>query len=126
MELIRRRSQGDAKAKAIIEALTAALNDDEHVTTLEQQLATQHRLALQLMEQPVQPVPAPVAVSTATPILAPHSTPGLRQVQRRSVGVSALREALQEVEKALAADPELRADIDCRVYRPGAEGDSNP
>lgn len=123
LELIRRRSQGDAKAKAITEALTAALNDDEHVTTLEQQLATQHRLALQLMEQPVQPVPAPVAVSTATPILAPHSTPGLRQVQRRSVGVSALREALQEVEKALAADPELRADIDCRVYRPGAEGD---
>lgn len=121
LELIRARGKTDARAAAIIEAVTAALNDDEHVTALEQQLASQHRMALQLLEQPVQPPAAPVSVSTSTSTQAQTATPapGVRQVQRRSASVSAIREALREVEDALAADPELRADIDCRVYRPG-------
>ena len=126
LELIRPRTKTDAKAAAIIDAVTAALNDDEHVTALDQQLATQHGLALQLLEQPVQPPVAPVSVSTPTsaPAQPAAPAPGVRQVQRRSASVSAIREALREVEEALAADPELRADIDCRVYRPGT-GESN-
>lgn len=124
LDLIRRRSPFDAKAKSIIEAVAAALNADEHVTTLEQQLGAQHRLALQLMEESVQPAPAPVVVATVVPTPAASDAPGVRQVQRRSVGAAAVREALQEVEKALAADPKLRADIDCRLYRPGTAGDS--
>ena len=120
--LIRTRVSTDAKAMAIIDAVTAALNDDEHVTALDQQLAAQHRLALQLLEQPVQPPVAPVnlPVPPSPPIQPTAPAPGDRQVQRRSVSASAIREALREVEEALAADPELRADIDCRVYRPGA------
>lgn len=121
LSLIRARVSTDARAAAIIDAVTSALNDDEHVTALNQQLSAQHRLALQLLEQPVQPPAAPVNVSTPSPSPAQPvaPAPGVRQVQRRSASVSAIRDALREVEEALAADPELRADIDCRVYRPG-------
>jgi hypothetical protein len=88
LDLVRRRAQSDARAKAVTEAMIAALNDDEHVTALEQQLSTQHRLALELMEQPVPSPPAVVVPSTPS-TTAPSSIPGIHQVHRRSVGVSA-------------------------------------
>ena len=116
ISLIRTRAKvADAKAAAIIDAMTAALGDDEHVTSLDQQLDAQHRAALHLLEQPVQ-VPEPTVAKPPAPV---ERTPeaGVRQIQRRSAKASAVREALREVEEALAADPELCADIDCRVYR---------
>jgi hypothetical protein len=125
LELVRRRSQTNTKAKAITDAVGAALNNDEHVTSLEQQLAVQHGLALQFMDEQVQPSPAPGATQPPATAPAPVPTPGMPQFQRRSVSAGGVREAMQEVEKALAADPELRADIDCRVYRLGGDGDPN-
>jgi hypothetical protein len=125
LELIRARIRTDAKAAAIIDAVSAALNDDEHVTALAQQLEAQHRQALQLLQQQVRPPAVPASVPTPPFSLTPAPVPGVRQVHRRSASVSTIREALREVEDALAADPELRADIDCRVYRPGTAGESN-
>lgn len=124
MRLIRTRATTDPKAAAIVEAMAAALGDDEHVTALDQQLATQHKSALQLLEQPVQAPEPPVGKpDTPAPLKpAPVSGAGIRQIQRRSAKVGAVRDALREVEEALAADPELCADIDCRVYRGSKEG----
>jgi hypothetical protein len=123
ISLIRTRTKTDPKASAIIETMAAALGDDEHVTSLDQQLAAQHRLALQLLDVPVQvpepPITKPPAPACAT--AAPVTDSGVRQIQRRSASAGAIREALREVEEALAADPELRADIDCRVYRAASE-----
>jgi hypothetical protein len=127
LNLIRSRTQTDTKAKAIIDAMTAALNDDEHVTRLDQQLAAQHRAALQLLNQPVEPSP-PAVSPVAPPVLPPPkpaAMPGERQFQRKSVGIRSIRESLLEVEQALATDPELRADIECRVYRPDTTGESS-
>lgn len=124
--LIRARIKTDAKAADIIDAVVAALNDDEHVTALDQQLAAQHRQALHLLEQPVQPPAAPIGIATPMPPQMTTREVGVRQVQRRSAGASALREALREVEEALAKDPELRADFDCRIYRPDTKERANP
>ena len=127
LDVIHRRSQTDSKSQIIADAVIAALNDDEHVTSLEQLLTAQHRLALQLIEEPVQPPPSPVVVQPPASKPTPASTPaaGMLQFQRRSASTVAVREVMQQVEQALAADPELRADIECRVYRPGGDGDSN-
>lgn len=127
LDVIHRRSPTDSKSQVIADAMIAALNDDEHVTSLEQLLTAQHQLALQLIEEPVQPPPGAVVVqpTASKPTPAATPAPGMLQFQRRSASAGAIREALQQVEQALAADPELRADIDCRVYRPGADGDPN-
>jgi len=121
--IMRARMEAEPNAAAIIEAMIAALGDDEHVTSLDQQLEAQHRLALHLLEQPVQ-VPAPPVAEPALPGPSPAPGVGVRQFQRRKVKASAVRETLREVEEALAADPDLCADIDCRVYRSSSKGGS--
>ncbi len=128
LSIIRERSRTDTKAAAIVDAMKAALNADEHVIALDAQLVTQHRLALQLLQQPLQPPPTPVSIPIAPAPASPvASTPPQGQGGRRfkglSVSVDAIREALREVEDALAADPQLRADFDCRVYRPDSPED---
>lgn len=124
LKLIRSRTRTDAKAAAIIDAVTSALKDDEHVTALDQQLSAQHQLALQLLQQQPPATDGNLSPSTSDPAQPGTPPPGIHHVQRRSAGAGAIREALREVEEALGADPELRADIDCRVYRPSVEGPS--
>jgi hypothetical protein len=123
LDVIRRRGDADTNGKAIINTLAAALNEDEHVTALDQQLAAQHRLALQLIDRSPPSQPDPVA--PIPPARKPDPVLGERRIERRSAGASSIREALREVEQALAADPELRADIECRVYRPGVVDESD-
>lgn len=119
IDLIRRRADNDTNASAIVDTMRAALGADEHVTALEQALGTQHRLALQSMEQPTTPTP-----TSPAPIVPPPKPRGIRQVRRQAAAIGGIREALREVEQALADDPELRADIDCRLYHPQTSAES--
>lgn len=124
IELMRKRS--DDASRSVIATMTSALQDDEHVTSLEQQLALQHRRALQVLEQAAGAANTPPAPAPTSPPLTPvPATIGLRHVTRTAAGIKDVRAALQEVESVLAEDPGLRVDIECRVYRPGDEGEGS-
>ena len=117
MELI--RQQTSPEATAIIAAVVAALSADEHVSSLDQQLATQHRLALELMARQIKsPSGAPPSSSSPPDSAVRPSRPGTVQISRQSVGAAGVQDAMREIEQALDGNPELRVDIDCRVYHP--------
>jgi hypothetical protein len=107
IEIIRKRENLPGGA-AVVDSMAGALRDDEHVTALHQQLAEQHRRALELLEAPAPPPPAPPP---------PPERPEVRHICKQGIGASGVREVLREVEDALSKDGELRADIDCRVFR---------
>ncbi len=121
LDVIRRRDDADARVKTLVSSLTAALNDDEHVTALDQQLDAQHRLALLMIEQSP---PASTGAAPAAPPHKPDAKSGERRIERRSVGIRSVKEVLKEVEQALADQPELRADIECRIYQPESTDES--
>lgn len=110
--LIRKRTDSDAKA--IVDSMTAALADDEHVTNLGQQLGEQYQRALALMQEAA-PEPAPPQPEPDPP------EPAARLVRHRGATADTARELLHEVEHALAEDPTLRADIECRLYVPDTD-----
>lgn len=107
------RQRRDDAARAIVDSLCAALEDDEHVTGLEQQLSEQYQRALALM-QPSTPLEPSEPPEPPPGTLPPEPT--ARSVRRRGATAHAARELLQEIERALADDPALRADIECRLY----------
>ena len=121
LDVIRRRDDADGRVKTLVSTLTAALNDDEHVTALDQQLEAQHHLALLMIEQ--SPPPSAV-VAPAAPVHKPDPRTGERRIERRSVGIRSVKEVLEEVEQALLDHPELRADIECRIYQPESSDES--
>lgn len=110
IEIIRKRTPGLSQATAIVDSMAGALRDDEHVTALQQQLAEQHRRALDLLETPQPPPPEP-------PPVAPPGTPEIRHIRKQGATVAGVREVMREVEEILSKDPDLRADIECRVFR---------
>lgn len=111
IELVRKRT-GLPGASGILEAVTSALRDDEHVTALQQQLSEQLRRALELLETPPQPPPPP----------PPPDRPEVKHIRKAGIAASGLREVMREVEEALSKDSELRADIDCRLFKPKDAG----
>lgn len=108
LETFRGQSRTDAPAVAVIEAMVAALSDDEHVTQLDSQLRRQHAAALELIAGTPPPQP---------PQPAPKPSPGERTITRRSADAGALSDVMREVQQALAQDEALRVDIDLRMYR---------
>jgi len=110
IEIIRKRTPGSSQATAIVDSMAGALRDDEHVTALQQQLAEQHRRALDLLEAP--PVLAP-----EPPPVPPPGKPEIRHIRKQGATVAGVREVMREVEEVLSKDPDLRADIECRVFR---------
>ncbi|TVS08255.1 MAG: hypothetical protein EA417_23150 [Gammaproteobacteria bacterium] len=116
IELIRKQAPPRPEATSILSSMAAALRDDEHVTALQEQLTEQHRRALRLLEAPP-PAPPPSAPPTDEVVLPEPTKFQIRQVVKRGVAAAGVREALQEVERLLAEDPQLRADVECRVFR---------
>lgn len=110
IEIIRKRTPESPQATAIVDTMAAALRDDDHVTALQQQLAEQHRRALDLLETPQPPPPEP-------PPVAPPGKPEIRLIRKQGATVAGVREVMREVEEVLSKDPDLRADIECRVFR---------
>lgn len=105
------RQRGGDDAGAIIDSMAAALADDEHVTDLDQQLGEQYQRALALIQKTTQSPGPPEPKAEPEPTKATT-----RSVHRRGATAHAAREVLREVEQALADDPTLRADIECRLY----------
>lgn len=120
VETLMRRTSPDARVLAILETMKNALASDEHAYALSAQLAAQHALALMLVNDPV-PMPIPPIVLVPPVVVPPKPAAGTRQVQRKSVKLAEMRDAIREVEQALNANPKLRVDIDCRVYDPDTE-----
>lgn len=116
IELIRKQASTRPEAESILSSMAAALRDDEHVTALQGQLTEQHRRALRLLEASAPPPPPPDP-PTDEVVLPAASKFQIRQVVKRGVAAAGVREALQEVERLLAEDPQLRADVECRLFR---------
>lgn len=108
IEIIRKRTPESPQATAIVDTMAAALRDDEHVTALQQQLAEQHRRALDLLEAPLPPDPPPPP---------PPDRPEVRNIRKQGMNLAGVKDVMREVEDVLSKDAGLRADIDCRVFR---------
>lgn len=107
----------DMPAVAVSEAMETALSADEHVTQLEGELSRQHGHALKLMAA-VPPPPAPKLVPP------PEKASTGRLVAMRSADAAGVSEVMHEIQKSLAEDPTLRADIECRLYHAQDAGDT--
>jgi hypothetical protein len=106
------RQRKDVKGTdSVVDAITQALGDDEHVTALANQLKEQHHRALQLLTATPLPVPPP----TSTPDM-PAS--GGRAISKRGLRIADARNTFRDVEKALEEDSKLRVDVECRIYKP--------
>lgn len=115
VELIRKRRASDPAAAEIVEAVVAALEADEHVTALASVLSSQHQRALALLDKGITPPPEHVS-----PPPRPPGDKEVRSVQKRGLGASEALKLIEQVEADLRDDPELRVDIDCRVFRAGS------
>jgi hypothetical protein len=106
------RQRKDVKGTdSVVDAITQALGDDEHVTALANQLKEQHHRALQLLTATPPPAPLP----TSTPDM-PAS--GGRAISKRGLRIADARNTFRDVEKALEEDSKLRVDVECRIYKP--------
>lgn len=124
IETLSQRPASDARARPVLDAVKSALQADEHVVALAAQLSVQHEAALALLNEPA-PTPPVIPVPPAP---APQPTPlstGVRQLGKRSVKLAEMREVVREVEQALASNPKLRVDIECRIYDPDADGEAS-
>lgn len=112
LETLRQREQRDQKATGLLDAMAAALVDDEHVTALAPCLKTQHDQALaSLTSTPTEPQPEPEPEPPQ-----PTAPPGARRINKHALNRDGVAQAMQELRKALDEDSTLRADIDCRIY----------
>ncbi len=115
VELIRKRRASDSASAQIVEAVVAALEADEHVTALASVLSSQQQRALALLDKGIAPPPEPVP-----PPPRPPGDKDVRSVQKRGLGAAEALKLIEQVEADLRDDPELRVDIDCRVFRAGS------
>lgn len=118
LDALRKLDRQDEAAVAVATAVAAALQDDEHVTSLATQLETQHRQALSLITAPIVPPPA----SPPPPVPPPSVGGETLNIVRKSADARVLREVMDEVKKSLDEDDSLRVDIECRVYRTNEGG----
>jgi len=113
VELIRKRRASDPASAQLVDAVATALEADEHGTALAALLGTQHQRALALLDQGIAPPPEPV------PPPRPQDNREVRSITRRGLGAAEAMQLIEQVEADLRDNPDLKVDIDCRVFRPG-------
>lgn len=111
---IRKRSTNSTEAAAVVEAVTAALKEDEHVTALDRQLKEQQRKALEILERPSSTPPT-------TPPPPSAGTSEVKTIRKQRMTLAGATAALQELTDILKSDSVLRVDVEYRVFRPDDE-----